>query len=105
MIDKSLFANLCKKIKDNSESFIKEEDEFKKSLSKSISDAEVDLSKRYRRINMRLKSMGKDLEDDKSYLSETQLNQLILDSLQEPSIKLMSIGVFVVASDTSYAHS
>ncbi len=105
LIDKSLFANLCKKIKDNSESFIKEEDEFKKSLSKSISDAEVDLSKRYRRINMRLKSMGKDLKDDKSYLSEIQLNQLILDSLQEPSIKLMSIGVFVVASDTSYAHS
>lgn len=105
LIDKSLFSNLCKKIKENAESFLKGEEGFRKNLSECISNAEVDLARRYRRINMRMKSIGKNLEDDKSYFNEIQMNQLLLDALQEPTIKLMSIGVFVIANDTSYART
>ena len=70
---KTFFSNLCKKIKENAESFLKGEEGFRKNLSECISNAEVDLARRYRRINMRMKSIGKNLEDDKSYFNEIQI--------------------------------
>ena len=84
------------KIRNLSEDIIKNEEEYKMLLQKSLLKATIDIEERDKRLMQKMKNepLNKDFDKD------IELNKKILNSLLKPDIKLDSIGMFVLSGRT-----
>lgn len=91
VIGESEFADLCERIRDYGKEMLEGSEEFTKSCNKALEAARLDNERRLQRRKTRI------LRGDLSVEREFEFDAAVMQSVEFPSVRLDSVGVFVLA--------
>lgn len=97
VIDSALFNRLCHTVRDESEDWLLKQEKFCATVREAASRGKIDLERRLRRFKMRQAVLKGERAEEAGLAREVELNQLLVEGLGTPKIRLDSIGVIVVS--------
>ncbi len=98
IMDRSFFEKLCRDVRNKSESFLRNSEKFGERLSYAAEAGKIDIDRRVLRLKQRgliRNSLGE--PKDSGLDAEIRLNELLLDVLKDPIVRLDSIGLTVLS--------
>ena len=95
-IDQDLFEEKCFSIRDESERWLREQPIFKENILNYFGKGKLDISKRTKRLLQKQKNVSKEAKFDTE--REIQINNLVIEVLDKPRIKLDAIGAIILSN-------
>jgi ATP-dependent helicase HepA len=97
VIEPGLFRTLCRQVRDFSDRQLRESPVFKERLSKAIGVANIEIKHRNERLIQRQKAQQGEYSSARDVNHEISLNEMLLQSIEKPLVRLDAIGFFVIA--------
>ncbi|SVD64473.1 uncharacterized protein METZ01_LOCUS417327, partial [marine metagenome] len=95
-IDKDLFKERCYSIREESERWLREQPNFINKINNFSRNGKIDISKRIKRLRQRQKNASRKIKLELE--REIYMNNLIIEVIEKPGIRLDSIGVIILSS-------
>ena len=101
LIDPMMFERLCVSIRTSSETWLRNQPRFQQKINEATNHGIRDIDRRIRRLDQRRKLLDDTDRTMESELDrEIDLNKILHDSLNNPSVKLDAIGMIVLSSQS-----
>jgi len=95
-IDRGDFKKLCLKIREESEQWLRDQNEFQEKINNFVTNGNIDISLRNNRLLQKKKNV--ELQNKSELEREIEINENILKVLGKPKVKLDAIGAIILSS-------
>ena len=97
LVDQAHFATLCQQARSRSEEQLRNSPAFRERLTSQMARAEEELDLRQRRVRQRVDALAQAGESDSALDRELKVAAALSSVLREPSVRLETIGCFVIS--------
>lgn len=100
VVSAAMFSRLCRTVREESQTWLQQQEGFLRTLGSAVTRGTTDLERRRRRLELRRSALEKEGATEIGLAREIELNELLIEVLDKPQIRLDSIGAIVVSGQS-----
>lgn len=97
VIDAAQFHDICHAARGQAESWLRGQDHFRQAVDRAVERGRSDLERRTRRLELRKRALLAEGRSEAGLSREIELTEVLIRALQDPVVRLDSIGAVVVS--------